>query len=152
MAASLPANTSAVADGYPPPTPMGGERSSLGRRHGLWLPQMSLAVAHFRRPGRYPQSFTTDVSTAFPTHTVTPSSDLPVAPALLALPWIPPPHQGLQAAQACCDVGGEGTQPAMEQSAGLPIRAPGQSTEIGWGRARCRGGRRWKPTTLMAPE
>jgi hypothetical protein len=37
------------------------------------------------------------------------SSNLSVATALPALPRLPPPRQGLQAAKACCyDVGGSG--------------------------------------------
>jgi hypothetical protein len=44
---------------------------------------------------------------------LTPSSDLPVATTLSTLPRLPSPRQGLQAAQAFCEVDGEGWRLAM---------------------------------------
>jgi hypothetical protein len=61
MTASLPTGASALVsclidDGSPPPTLMGGGRSSLGRRRDLRLPRLSLAGAqsNSRSPIRFP--------------------------------------------------------------------------------------------------
>jgi hypothetical protein len=67
-----------------------------------------------------------DVSTTSP---LAPSSDLPVATVLLAFPRLLPPHQGLQAAQACYDVSGEGWRPATtlrswRHATSLPTSTP----------------------------
>ena len=71
MAAFRHASASAAADGSLPPTPMGGGRSSPGRRRNLRPLRLSLATTQsiLCRPGRYPRIFTANASTASPTRT-----------------------------------------------------------------------------------
>jgi hypothetical protein len=70
MVVSLSANALAIANGSLPPTPRGGGRSSPGRRRNMWPPRLSITQSNSGRPRGSSQSFTTDVSTVSPTHTV----------------------------------------------------------------------------------
>jgi hypothetical protein len=69
MVVSLLANASIAANESPSPMPIGGGRSSTGRRRNLRPPQLSLIQNNFCRPQGSLLSFMTSVSIICPTHT-----------------------------------------------------------------------------------
>lgn len=138
------------------PTSMGGGRSFPGRRRNLRPPRLSLATAQgsFCKPGRSPQSFTTDASAVFVSYSHRVETCRLPQRCLhchsfrhLARDYKRPRHAAASAAKG-------GDRPRHSIHGGKTMGVPARATwRLGHGRAGCRKGHRQHSTmTMVTPE